>query len=105
MKILCSLLLCLLLGGCASHGTEEQMMVVVLGVDLEENSNVRIIAKVPSFSAGGDSNAPSSTDGYLTLTASAPTFSAALTLLHATAPRALNYSQMYCCITRIFCIS
>lgn len=93
MKILCCFLLCLLLGGCASYGTEEQMMVVLLGVDQESDGNIRIIAKVPSFSAGSDGNSVSSSDGYLTLTASAADFSSALTLLHATAPRALNYSQ------------
>lgn len=92
MKTLCCLLLCLMLSGCASHGTEEQMMVVLLGFDQEDDGGIRVIAKVPSFSSGGDGNS-SSSEGYLTLTASAPDFASALTLLHATAPRALNYSQ------------
>lgn len=92
-KMICLLLCMLLFTGCASHGTEEQMMVVLLGIDRTDDGSVKVIVKAPSFSGNSDPSSPSSGDGYLTLTASAHSFSAALTLLHATSPRNLNYSQ------------
>jgi len=96
------LLLCLFLSGCMSRDLEEQLLVIVLGIDETEEGNVRITVKVPSNSDSGSS--PPSTGegeaasggeqmGYLLLEATGKEFSDAVNLLHATTPRTLNFSQ------------
>ena len=79
----------LLLSGCTAINTEEQLMAVVMGIDLTDEKHFRVTVKVPSFSApqeGGN-------DSYMTLSAEAEVFPAALNRLFDTAPRSLNFSQ------------
>ena len=93
MKKLLPLLLCLLLlTGCAPHGTEEQLMVVLLSVDIHQDDTVQVSVKAPGFS-GSNSPEGASADGYLILTAQGTSLPDALAWLYATAPRTLNYSQ------------
>lgn len=83
----------LMLGGCTSRSAEEQLMVIALGVDLPSAESVKLTVRVPSFSGTSSEGGGSSSDGYLTLTAQSDSFPSALALLHATAPRTLNFSQ------------
>ena len=105
-RMLCALLalLCLALGGCMSRQLEEQLLVIVLGVDEDENRAVHLSVKVPSNASGGSGGSEESSDnkassgggqmGYLLLEAKAETFADALALLDATTPRSLNFSQV-----------
>lgn len=105
MKIKCLallMLLCLLLSGCMSRDLEEQLLVIVLGIDETAEDFTRITVKVPSNSDSG-SSPPSTSEGdaasggeqmgYLLLEATGREFSDAVNLLHATTPRTLNFSQ------------
>lgn len=93
--------LCLFLSGCMSREVEEQLLVIVMGVDMEENGHYTLSVKVPSNTSGGqDSSSSKEAEkggnqmGYLTLHASAPQFARATELLLATTPRSLNFSQV-----------
>ena len=96
------LVLCLLLSGCLGRDLEEQLLVIVLGIDRTDDDLIRITVKVPSNSDSG-SSPPTSGEGeaaaggqqmgYLLLEATGRRFSDAVTLLHATTPRTLNFSQ------------
>ncbi|MBQ9943010.1 MAG: hypothetical protein IJO67_01480 [Clostridia bacterium] len=104
MKRLCLLLLlCMVfLSGCMSREVEEQLLVILMGVDRMEDGNLVLTVKVPSNTAGDVSASSSSEDaskggnqmGYLTLSATGHHFSDALELLLATTPRSLNFSQV-----------
>lgn len=95
------LLSALLLTGCMSRHVEEQLLVIVMGVDRTEKGHVTLTVKVPSNTAGESGGAPSGEAakggnqmGYLTLSATGHTFADALELLLATTPRSLNFSQV-----------
>lgn len=97
------LLLCtVLLSGCMSREVEEQLLVILMGVDKAEDGNLILTVKVPSNTAGDVGSATNSEDaskggnqmGYLTLSATGHHFSDALELLLATTPRSLNFSQV-----------
>ena len=62
-RMLCALLalLCLALGGCMSRQLEEQLLVIVLGVDEDENRAVHLSVKVPSNASGGSGGSEEST--------------------------------------------
>ena len=82
---LCALCLC----GCASRQLEEELLVIVLALDQEGEENIRLTVKVPSSSSANQKE-----DGYLLFSALGRGFSDALTLLRATTPRQLNFSQV-----------
>lgn len=95
------LLFCmLLLTGCMSRHVEEQLLVIVMGVDVTEKGDIALTVKVPSNTVGengGTSNKKAEEGGnqmgYLTLSATGHKFGDALELLQATTPRSLNFSQ------------
>jgi len=91
------LALCLCLSGCTGRDLEEQLLVIILGVDQAERGNVRISVKVPSNSgSGGSGESPGAGGeqmGYLLLEATGESFTDAVNLLRATTPRTLNFSQ------------
>ena len=87
------LLCCFLLTGCSSRQLEEELLVIVLAVDQPEEGRIRLTVKVPRNGAaqqepGGDQSS------YLLLAATGASFAAAVSLLNATTPRQLNYSQV-----------
>lgn len=103
---LCMLLaLCLMICGCTSRQLEEQLLVIILGIDETEEGHIRITVKVPSNSdstssssggkegKGGDASTGGEQKGYLLLEATGRKFTDAINLLHATTPRTLNFSQ------------
>lgn len=91
------LLSCLPLSGCMSRQLEEQLLVIILGVDEMEDGSIRLTVKVPSNAGVGSDSGGSTTEdeqmGYFLLEASGKTFPDAVNLLHATTPRSLNFSQ------------
>ena len=95
-KMLC-LLLCLglFLSGCTARDLEEQLLVIILGVDRTETDAIRISVKVPSNSGGGGQQSSQGGEqmGYLLLEATGKNFTDAVNLLQATTPRTLNFSQ------------
>ena len=99
-RALCAalMLLCaVLLSGCMSRQLEEQMLVIILGVDTPRADAVRLTVKVPSNAAadaGGQAGEAGEQMGYLLLEATGRTFSDAIELLSATTPRTLNFSQV-----------
>lgn len=97
------LLLCgvMCFSGCMSRHVEEQLLVIVLGVEQTENGDLTLIAKVPSNTSGEEGGSPSDTAskggnqlGYLTIYATGHQFADTLELLLATTPRSLNFSQV-----------
>lgn len=85
----------MLCSGCSSRDLEEQLLVIILGVDAQED-RVRISVKVPSNSGSGGAETASSggeQTGYLLLEATGRDFTDAMNLLRATTPRTLNFSQ------------
>lgn len=91
----------LLLSGCMSRHVEEQLLVIILGVDEGENGDMTLIAKVPSNTSGEEGGAPGEEAakggnqlGYLTIFATGHQFADTLELLLATTPRSLNFSQV-----------
>ena len=56
------LVLCLLLSGCLGRDLEEQLLVIVLGIDRTDDDLIRITVKVPSNSDSG-SSPPTSGEG------------------------------------------
>lgn len=94
---------CLFLSGCMNRTLEEQLLVIILGVDQTAENNIRITVKVPSNSdsgsspsSGGEGDAASGGEqmGYLLMEATGKEFSDAMNLLNATTPRTLNFSQL-----------
>ena len=96
-QLLCLLLFaCFLFAGCASRNVEEELLVIVLAIDRTEQGDVTVAVKVPANTAaagGGEGNAGSSA-GYLQLEATAHSFAEAVSVLNATTPRRLNFSQV-----------
>lgn len=102
-RLLFLLLACMaLLTGCMSRRVEEQLLVILMGVDRTQDGNLVLTVKVPSNTAGDVGSATNSEDaskggnqmGYLTLSATGHHFSDAMELLQATTPRSLNFSQV-----------
>ncbi len=98
MKRLFCLLLpfCLLCSACAGRNVEEELLVIVLAVDRAEQGGVTVAVKLPAnSSASGDSEGASgSPSGYLQLEATGRSFADAVSMLNATTPRRLNFSQV-----------
>ena len=92
MKRLLALLLCcaVLLNGCVSRQLEDELMVIVLGVDAEEN-DVILTVKVPSAASSVQKD---ESGGYLTYSARGQGFAEALSMLRAATPRKLNFTQV-----------
>ena len=104
MLALLLLMVCCVLTGCMSRQLEEQMLVIILGVD-ETEDGIRLVLKIPSNSASGDSGGDNTSGeddamsgggqmGYLLLEATGGSFEDTMTLLHATTPRTLNFCQV-----------
>lgn len=97
--ILILLLIGMLFSGCTGREMEEQLLVIILGVDVQADGTVRIAIKVPSHSGSGGGSGESASSGgeqmgYLLLEASGKKFPDAVNLLRATTPRTLNFSQI-----------
>lgn len=88
LLLLCLCALCL--SGCMSRQLEEELLVIVLGVDADENDTVCLTVKVPSSAAQQQKEE----DGYLLYSAKGRGFADALAMLRAAAPRQLNFSQV-----------
>ena len=82
------LLAAVCLGGCVSRQLEEELLVIVLGVDADAEGQIRLTVKVPS--AAGQAK----DGGYLLFSARGRGFADALAMLKAAAPRLLNFSQV-----------
>ena len=96
-RLLCFLLIsCFLFSGCAGRNVEEELLVIVLAIDRIDQENVTVAVKVPAnTAAAGDSAASSNGQaGYLLLEATGHSFTDAVSMLNATTPRRLNFSQV-----------
>ncbi len=87
---------CLLFSACASRNVEEELLVIVLAVDRAEQGGVTVAVKVPAnASAHGDGGSASDSQyGYMQLEATGRSFTDAVSMLNATTPRRLNFSQV-----------
>lgn len=93
MALLCSFLFT----GCGSRQVEEELLVIVLAIDQTEQNDLTVAVKVPTnASAASDSTDHSQNGqaGYMLLEATGHTFSDAVSMLNATTPRRLNFSQV-----------
>ncbi len=96
-RFLCFLLpFCFLLSGCAGRNVEEELLVIVLAIDRTEQGDVTVAVKVPAnaAAAGEETGASGSHTGYMQLEATGHSFSDAVSMLNATTPRKLNFSQV-----------
>lgn len=111
-RIACLLLLCLPLTGCVNdRQIEVQMPAVILGLDEAEDGMITLCVKIPLLGGkaegqqsgggsgggggGGSSGSKQQSDSsYALAEASGEAWGAALTALHATVPRDLNFSQL-----------
>ncbi len=96
-RFFCLLLIsCFLFSGCAGRNVEEELLVIVLAIDRVESGNVTVAVKVPAnTSAAGNSKASSDGQaGYMQLEATGHSFTDAVSMLNATTPRRLNFSQV-----------
>ena len=85
----------LLLTGCGSRQLEEELLVIVLAVDQTASGELQLSVKVPGNHAEGkNAKETGGQEGYLLLKATGHEFSEAFTLLNATTPRKLNFSQV-----------
>lgn len=88
------LLSCLLLCGCGDRKVEEELLVIVLSIDQTEGG-VTVGVKVPAISsASGGQQDGGKQGGYMQLEATGHTFSDAVSMLNATTPRRLDFSQV-----------
>ena len=99
MKRLALFALCcaaLLLTGCGGTELETQVLVISMGVDMEESGAVTLSMKVPSITGSGASkeDQPGGKEDYLLLSGRGADWHNALETLKATTPRSLNYSQV-----------
>ena len=96
-RVLCLLLLlCCSFSGCAGRNVEEELLVIVLAIDRVESGNVTVAVKVPA-NASAAGNSKESSDGqagYMQLEAMGHSFTDAVSMLNATTPRRLNFSQV-----------
>lgn len=86
LLLFCAMLLC----GCVSRQLEDELMVIVLGVDAEEK-DVILTVKVPSAASSVQKD---ESGGYLLYSARGQGFAEALSMLRAAAPRKLNFTQV-----------
>ena len=96
-RLLCFLLLlCCCFSGCAGRNVEEELLVIVLAIDRTDQENVTVAVKVPAnASAAGNSKESSDVQaGYIQLEATGHSFTDAVSMLNATTPRRLNFSQV-----------
>ncbi|MBQ6257802.1 MAG: hypothetical protein IJJ60_14520 [Clostridia bacterium] len=98
-RLLCFLLLlCCSFSGCAGRNVEEELLVIVLAIDRAESGNVTVAVKVPAnaSAAGAENGAGDSQgqSGYMQLEATGHSFTDAVSMLNATTPRRLNFSQV-----------
>ena len=82
----CAALLC----GCVSRQLEDELLVIVLGVDAEGEETV-LTVKVPSAASASQKD---ESGGYLLYSARGRGFAGALSVLRAAAPRKLNFTQV-----------
>lgn len=96
MKRLCLFLalFCLLCAGCQGRNVEEELLVIVLAVDRAENGEITVAVKVPAQAPGEEGGASKGQSGYMQLEATGASFADAVSLLNATTPRRLNFSQV-----------
>ena len=91
------LISCLLLCGCADRQVEEELLVIVLAIDQADSGKVSVAVKVPANSSaagGGSGGQEQDQAGYMQLEATGQSFSDAVSMLNATTPRQLNFSQV-----------
>ncbi|MBR4538387.1 MAG: hypothetical protein IKO52_06030 [Clostridia bacterium] len=96
-RLLCFLLLLFcFLSGCAGRNVEEELLVIVLAIDRMEQENVTVAVKVPANTAAAGNGAGDSQGqaGYMQLEATGHSFTDAVSMLNATTPRRLNFSQV-----------
>lgn len=96
-RLLCFLLIpCFLFSGCASRNVEEELLVIVLAIDRTGEENVTVAVKVPANTAAAGNGKESSDGqaGYMQLEATGHSFTDAVSMLNATTPRRLNFSQV-----------
>lgn len=97
-KLALLLCLCLLLGGC-SDGLSRSLMVITLGVDMDENG-VTLTIKAPNYGAtGGGENSQQGgqnqqEENYFHLSVTGTTWEHAMSLLNAATPRAMRFGQL-----------
>ena len=86
----------LLLTGCAGRNVEEELLVIVLAVDRAADGDVTVAVKVPAggASAGETEKAGHGQGDYMQLEATGHSFADAVSMLNATTPRRLNFSQV-----------
>ncbi len=87
------LICCIFLSGCAGRQLEEELLVIVLTVDKKENGGFSVSVKVPS-SASENADKDKGTGSYLMLEAGGSSFLDAVSMLNASTPRKLNFSQV-----------
>ena len=89
-------LCCFLLCGCADRKVEEELLVIVLAVDQTEEGNMSVAVKAPALSSasGGHPSSGGDDSGYMQLEAAGRSFADAVSMLNATTPRPLNFSQV-----------
>ena len=86
-KLLPLLLLTLTLSGCANRAFEEELLVIALAIDREANG-IHLAVKAPAAQQTEENK------GYLQLETWGESFPRAITLLNASTPRRLNFSQV-----------
>lgn len=96
LLLLCA---CMFLSGC-TDGLSKSLMVITLGVDLDE-SGLTLTIKAPNYGATGGGSDSSQQSGqsqqeenYFNLSVTGTTWEHAMTLLHAATPRAMRFGQL-----------
>lgn len=95
LALLCCL--CLLLGGC-SDGLSRSLMVITLGVDMDEKG-VTLTIKAPNYGATGGENSQQGgqsqqEENYFHLSVTGDSWEHAMSLLHAATPRSMRFGQL-----------
>ena len=75
---------------------EEELLVIVLAIDRIASGNVTVAVKVPAntSAAGNSEEDGQGQSGYMQLEATGHSFTDAISMLNATTPRRLNFSQV-----------
>ena len=96
-RLICFLLLlCCFFSGCTGRNVEEELLVIVLAIDRIASGNVTVAVKVPAntSAAGNGTEDGQGQSGYMQLEATGHSFTDAISMLNATTPRRLNFSQV-----------
>ncbi len=88
------MLCCILLTGCNERQVEEELLVIVLAIDQTEDHRCLTAIKVPANTSASSSSSDREDSGYLLLQAEGDHFADAISMLNATTPRRLNFSQV-----------